>query len=552
MKNTRSQWLLITLMGLTVCFFCPSVQYPFINFDDNVYLYNNALVKNFNLDSLKQMFLSEHTSLFSPMVILSFAFEYPLWGDTAGGYRAVNIAFHVINVVLVFFLVLRLFDNRIKAGMVGLLFALHPLRIESVVWVTERKDVLFAFFLLAAFHLYIRYLCSGRRKYHLLALLFVSMAMLAKVSAFIALPLLFLIDWQMGKKVDKASILEKIPFLLVIGLLTMTGLGVLAGSSESPSIGIWDNLANLIWIVPFMVIRFVWPFDLAIRYPFLVSEWMPALWICLMLVLLYFALSGWASKWNRQWIWGGCFFLVGLIPVTGVMWRGFPIADRYSYLPSIGLALMLVEALSGIWTRAKNKKMLFVWVGLPLLAWMSVIVFAFWTYLAVWKNSLSLWTHVIETYPASNVSYGNRAIAWTDRGENEKALADFTRSIELFPNLVTGYWNRGLLYEKMGDYDRADQDLFAAVLADFHWYFPKLIRLTLERKLQNGLERVTTIGNELGRYRQDDAYHYLMALLFYKNENWEKAKTHIDKALVLQPDVKLYRDLEIDIVGQKK
>lgn len=552
MKNTRSQWLLIGLIGLTVFFYCPSVQYPFINFDDNVYLYNNSLVKNFNLDSIKQMFLSEHTSLYSPMVILSFAVEYPLWGDTAGGYRAVNIVFHVINVVLVFFLVLRLFDNRIKAGMVGLLFALHPLRIESVVWVTERKDVLFAFFLLAAFHLYIRYLRSGRTKYYLLALLFVSMAMLAKVSAFMALPLLFLIDWQMGKKVDKASILEKIPFLLVIGLLAMTGLGVLAGSSESPSIGIWDNLANLIWIVPFMVIRFIWPFDLAIRYPFLASDWMPALWICVILVLLYFAFSGWASRWHRQWIWGGCFFLVGLIPVAGVMWRGFPIADRYSYLPSIGLSLMLVEALSGIWARAKNKKMLHILVGLPVLVWMSVIVFAFWTYLAVWKNSLSLWTHVIETYPASNVSYGNRAIAWTEMGENEKALADFTRSIELFPNLVTGYWNRGLLYEKMGDYGRADQDLFTAVLADFHWYFPKLIRLTLERKLHNGFERVTTLGTELGRYRQDDAYHYLMALLFYKHEKWDKAKTHIDKALLLQPDVKLYRDLENIVVGQKK
>lgn len=175
-------WPGFLLVVLFFLLFSPSLPYSFINFDDNVYLYENPLVTDFNLSKIKDIFSSEHTSLFSPLVVLSYALEYQVWGPNPLYFRLINFLLHAGSILLLYSLCLQMFGGRSRAFWVSLLFALHLLRIESLVWVTERKDALFVFFVLLTLHLYLKYLRGKDNSAYILALFTLSIAMLANAS----------------------------------------------------------------------------------------------------------------------------------------------------------------------------------------------------------------------------------------------------------------------------------------------------------------------------------------------------------------------------------
>lgn len=534
-------WLpLVGILLISAVLYAPSLKFPFINFDDDVYVYNNPLIRDLNPEAIREIFISRHTWLFSPLVIFSYALEYQLWGNNPTGFRAVNLLLHGINIILIYLLLFRIFGSILRSALVSLIFAVHPLRIESVVWITERKDVLFTFLLLLALHFYLSYLRSGNRRGYLASLLFTSLAMLAKVSAFIALPLLFLLDWVERKPVTLTGLFRKAPFFLVILLLTLTGMGVLNRGNEAVSLGLVNTLVSGVWLVSFMVLRFFWPLDLAIRYPEMMTDILPDIWICLLLILIFFFMSGFLSRWNHVWRWGAAWFLIGLLPAVGVMWRGYPIADRYSYLPSVGLALIFIEMVYAIWYRIKGRYGRYLLVGLPLAAFSTFIVYAFITYLPIWSDSLSIWNNVIHRYPRAVIAYGNRAVCWLGRAEYDKALADYNIAIHFKPTLVTARWNRALLLEKKGDIKGADSDFLKVLVLDASSYFPKLVNLADQGLLEGRYERALGYGEVLGQYRQDDFYHYMMAILHTRLERWAEAVHHIEAALQIHPDVSVY------------
>lgn len=513
--------------------FSPSLFYPFINFDDDVYLYNNPLVTDFRFDRLGEVFSSDHTALFSPLVIFSYALEYRLWGLNPAGYRLVNFLLHCGSILLLYFLCLDLFGGHRRSFVVACLFALHPLRIESLVWVTERKDVLFVFLVLLTLTLYLRYLRRKDSRFYLGALTALSLAMLAKVSAFVTLPLLLLLDWWEGRKFDRRMVLDKIPLALVVLLLGLTGVGFLVTAKYGIEQGAARMALNALGIPLFLVSRFFWPFKLSIRYPLQIEALLQPLWLYLLLTALFFCLSGWLARWSRRWLWGLSAFLIACIPVLGALWRMFPMADRYSYLPSIGLGLMVYEALfserletviPGFAGKAVK------WAGMVSMS--GVMVYGALVYLPVWRGNMSLWTHVLSLDPKSEVAYNNRALVFMEEGRYREAVADLDRAIRYYPDYSEAFWNRGICFNRLNCFQDADRDLFQAAFRE-PARFESLLQAVQNGEMRNGYQRLAAIGEELSRQgaRNDLAFLYHMARINAELGRWTTAERYIESAL---------------------
>ncbi|MBU4267834.1 MAG: glycosyltransferase family 39 protein, partial [Acidobacteria bacterium] len=334
------------LLCLVICFivaaaFFPSLSNGFTNFDDTAYLTANPLVRSLAPANIKQIFTTTrpHT-LFSPLVTLTFALEYKLWELDPRGYHAVNLFLHILNALLVFFLIRNVSRSPATAFFTSLLFAIHPLRVESVAWVTERKDLLFTFFFLLALQFYIRYLKKDSGRDYLATLLLFAFAILAKMSALVLPAVLLLMDWKFESRISKKRWLEKIPFAVILLLYAISSWNSVQAFSVQSS-GQYSGglhqviMKNSLWVIPFYLQKTIWPSRLSAHYPTDMRFFMPSLWFSIFYSIILIGGSFLLlKKFRREWLWGWGFFLVSLLPVFGPVWQFFPVANRYSYLPA--------------------------------------------------------------------------------------------------------------------------------------------------------------------------------------------------------------------------
>jgi hypothetical protein len=532
------KFALLAVILLFFLLFSPSLSHSFVNFDDDVYLYNNPLVTQFEWSRFPEIFSTGHTALFSPLVILSFALEHQLWGLSPLGYRLVNLLLHAGSILLLYSLCMQLFGGRARAFFVSLLFAVHPLRIESVVWVTERKDVLFVFFVLVTMRFYLKYLRQKDNRFYLLALASLSLAMLAKVSAFAALPLIILMDWWEGRKWDRRMLLDKLPLLAVVIMLGLTGMGFLTTVKYGINQDLPRMVLNALGIPAFLVTRFFWPFNLAIRYPLLIEDLLQPFWLHVLLALLFFLFTGWICRWSRRWVFSFGFILVAAVPVLGVMWRMYPMADRYSYLPAVGLGLMVWEALTALAERWRAYRLggFFKWGVTAYL--LIVMVWGTMIYLPIWRDSMSLWNYVIAMYPKSELAFNNRALIFKGQGQYQQALSDLDRAISLYPDYVEAFWNRGLCHDQLKQYNDADREFFQAIYREPH-RFELFVGFVKHGLLDKGFERALQIGDELERQgrRADAPFYYHMAYIQTRLRLWDEASRYVQKSLSMEDSI---------------
>jgi hypothetical protein len=221
MKRFTTLILALAVVALTALSFYPVINNGFVNLDDNVLVYENTKIMHLSTDSIRVMFTSFHASLYHPLVLLSYALEYRFAGAAPAVYHATNFSLHLCNVLLVFWLFLLLTEDRLIAFLVALLFGIHPMHVESVAWISERKDVLYAFFFLLSLALYVFRARTGRWKYAVFAFLAFIGAVLSKPMA-ITLPLLLVLFDVMLRLPQKRlrPWLEKLPFFAVAGIFT--------------------------------------------------------------------------------------------------------------------------------------------------------------------------------------------------------------------------------------------------------------------------------------------------------------------------------------------
>ncbi|MDO8446221.1 MAG: tetratricopeptide repeat protein [Deltaproteobacteria bacterium] len=479
-KNLTLPFLIALVTFIT---YLPALNNDFVNWDDPTYVYENPHLQLLNLDFIEWAFSSVYFSNWHPLTMISYALDYSIWGLNPFGYHLTNIFFHACNTFLVFVLVVRLIEcqpnspiplfnkegvrgrypsSLVAASVTALLFGIHPIHVESVAWVSERKDVLCAFFFLLALLVYLRYVSAKTRTsllYSLCLLLF-AMALLSKPMA-VSFPVVLLIldfyplkRFRAGDEKIKRILAEKLPFFLfsLLSSLMTVWAQYLGGSLKPLEIyPLTTRFFVAMWAILFYLSKMLIPLDLAPFYPY--PSQITATHIGAF--ILVSGLIAYCIK-NRLLTAVWSYYIITLIPVIGIVQvAGFAAADRYTYLPSIGpfmLAGIAISLLIEGYSRYK-KAVVAVLAGLTVLTVSMTI-----KQIEVWRDSITLWSHEIKIYPDFYSSYYSRGNAYIKLNRYDEVISDYTKAIELNPKYLDAYNNRGNIYFDLGNYQAALSD----------------------------------------------------------------------------------------------
>ena len=489
-------WFAVLALALgTLALYWPVTGFPFINFDDDEYISDNPVTKaGLTWHGFVWAFNGIHVGNWHPVSWLSHELDCQLFGVNAGGHHLVNVLFHSANSVLLFAFLRALTAANWRSAFVAALFAWHPLHVESVAWVSERKDVLSTFFWLLTIMAYVRYakisdewrvmsdkpaaaaaplITHHSSLYYLLALAGCSLALMSKPMA-VTLPftLLLLDVWPLnrmrnaecGMRNFKKLIGEKIPFfLLAFALCAVTFLVQRSAGAVSPVE--WSSrLGN----VPVAYLRYLgktfWPADLAIVYPY-VYHWPAAAIAGSVLVLLLVALLALMRFGRQPWLAAGWFWFLGtLVPVIGYVQVGAQsMADRYAYIPSIGLFIVLVWGAAELCANRPNGKLLLSIIGGTALI---VCVLATSVQISFWRDSKSLFLHALDVTQNNYVADNALGKAFEKAGDDARALVLYREAVRIEPRYAVSQYNLGLALIGYGLKDEAFEHLVAAAKLD--------------------------------------------------------------------------------------
>ena len=463
--NPKKQILIICVI-LTVATFAVFWQlnhYDFINFDDDIYVTANSHVQSgITIGGVGWAFSTLHAEFWHPLTWISLMFDNQIYGLNAGGYHLTNVILHILSTLLLFRLFHRMTGAIWKSAFVAAFFALHPLHVESVSWIAERKDVLSAFFWMLTLCFYVYYTEKPAIGRYLLVLCFFVCGLMSK-SMVVTLPVvMILLDYWPLKRFelhkDNAilwQIKEKAPFFIlsaVFSVVTIFAQRVLFVSTFPLS----ARIANApVSFVAYLEKTF-WPHDLAVFYPF--SDQLP-LWqvfgsTLLIILISIFVIMAWKCLPYLfvGWLW----YSLTLLPVIGIIRStAHSMHDNYTYLPSIGLAVMLAW---GIPPLIKNEDIRRKNLFLATIIIFTVMSFLTWKQCGCWKNSIELWNHALQVTKDNYMAYNGRGVAYGELGQYQQAFEDFKQSIRLKPDYSYAYYNRGTNYTKLGQYQQAVDD----------------------------------------------------------------------------------------------
>ena len=397
-------WLLLILLITGVVFY-PMLDNGFTNWDDEFYVLNNALLPG---PDWQGIFSQSVVGNYHPLTIISLALNYKISGLEASSYLQFNLLLHLFNVVLVFYFIYLVSGKKLFAAIfTALVFGIHPMHVESVAWISERKDVLYSVFFLPALIQYWQYLVTDKKKHFWLCFLFFLLSLLSKPAAVILPVVLLLLDYWKGRPLKANLLVEKIPFFLfaflfgVITLMIQSPTAV-AGLDVYP---LWARMFFAPYVVMIYFFRFFIPYPLSAFHPFPSADNLGMLVYISPIVMLGLFGLVWYLRKNRAVVFGFLFFVINLLLVLQVISIGLTIvSERYTYIPYIGLAFMVGMLLSNS-DKASIKTIQWIVTGAV------VIVFGYTSYqrVSVWKNSGALWSDVIKHYPDAPYARTNRA-----------------------------------------------------------------------------------------------------------------------------------------------
>ncbi len=464
----RVAWICMVLFAGTLLVFGRSIGNGFVNYDDPDYVTKNVHVQEgLGWDGVQWAFSSGGASnLWHPLTWVSLMTDWTLFGADPRGHHAVSLGWHALNAVLVFLLLRRLTGSLWPSALCAALFAWHPLRVESVAWVSERKDVLSGFFGLSALWAYANYALAMpdnralARRYYWLAFGAYALGLMCK-PMIVTLPGVFLLldFWplsrgfapqaQLARPEKPACIwLEKLPFVALAAFTSVVTYVVQRnGGAVSQALGLDIRLETAAIAVPRYLWKLVCPFDLSVLYPH-PGHWPP--WAVLGSVALVggVTIAGWLQRRRRPWIiMGWLWFLGMLIPVSGIVQSGIQsMGDRYSYLPMLGIQIAAIWSMRELMT-SRGARELGAIAAIVILVGLAVRT---WDQIGVWKDSFTLFDHAIAVTDANYMAYNNRGAFFEDQGRIREAEADFRRALEFKPDFDDANANVGHLLDKQG------------------------------------------------------------------------------------------------------
>lgn len=475
-----------------------------IGWDDGEYI-TNPIISGDGPIRTAEIFSSFHLGMYQPVAIVSFALNYKISGDTAWPYILTNLLLHLLNILLVFRLAKRWMKSYVPATVVALLFAIHPMHVEAVAWISTRSSGLYSFFFLLGLLVWDKYLEEGfRSKYYLLALLFTLLALFSKSMAATFPLILFLMDYLKGREFKLRLIIEKLPFLALSVIFGIVAIKAAASFGHltvlEQDFSLVQRFFLIVYGIAFYLIKLLLPTNLSAIYAFpeLTNGGLPNYVYSAAVLPVILAAAIWFSGKNRrEFIFAGLFFLLSISMVLPLFWsRIFITADRYTYIPYIGLFMIVARyfnMLTESWkTIDKSNRRMLIAASVLIVALLNIATIK---RIQTWETTPTLLTDVIEKKRSdADMAHGyfylanyydgadnaeeaikyydlslsrnsryllalnNRGILKGKAGNPIAAIRDFEDAISIKPDYAEAFYNRGVALYQTGDQNRACED----------------------------------------------------------------------------------------------
>ncbi len=543
---SRKNKILVVYLALALIAFIVYGQvytFHFVNVDDNIYVTQNQhLQSGLTAAGIGWALTTTYAEFWHPLTWLSLMADHQLYGLQAGGYHVTNLILHLLSTLLLFWLFHRMTGAVWRSAFVAAFFALHPLHVESVAWVSERKDVLSAFFWMLTLCFYVYYTEKPAIKRYLLILVSFVLALLSKPMVITLPVIMILLDyWPLGRfESQKGNLFlwqlkEKLPFfVLSIVFSIITILAQYKTGGRDLQFSLFSRISNA--FVSFMIYleKTFWPHNLAVFYPFSVeTSTMQVIFAALLMVTITAVTIASIKRFPALFT-GWAWFCVTIALVIGIVPIGdFAMADRYHYLPSIGIAMMLAWGMPYLIKNGQRRKNILLPAGIMILA---VMAFFSWRQCGYWENNHKLLNHALKVTRNNYLAHINLGSALLTEGKMQEAIYHYNRANQIMPNNIMVYNNRGKAYAGLGRYESAVQD------------FGEAIRLKPDHA--DSYYNRGIIYHQLGRYQlavQDFTENIRLqpdnALAYFNRGNayinlglHQQAIDDFSKAILLKPD----------------
>jgi tetratricopeptide (TPR) repeat protein len=445
-------------------------NFDFVNYDDQLYVYENThVLKGLTGDSIIWAFTACQKGYWQPLTWLSLIINCQLFGSHPGGFHLVNVFLHLANTLLLFWVLKKMTSSLWSSAFVAALFAIHPMHVESVTWISERKDVLSTLFWLLTMWAYVRYARSvavpatAKRVNYILALIFFALGLMSK-PMLVTLPfILLLLDyWPLNRIHNPQSkirnlLLEKIPFFILAAISSVvTFLTQKVGTItyDTETIALSDRAGNAFLSYARYIGKLFVPRNLAVSYPFDAGGfvfWQVAMSIVLLIVISIFVIR---FRRNHKYLAVGWFWFIGmLVPVIGLVkftWSSY--SDRFTYIPYIGLFIMLAWGLPDFLSKWPHRK-----IVLSIAAPITLIALGTGAFrqVSVWKDSITLYSHAIEVTHNNALVHNYLGMSYLNLKRYQDAIESLKQAIAIDRNCTDAYYNLGVAFDKVGRWEES-------------------------------------------------------------------------------------------------
>lgn len=549
-------FICMLLVLITLVVFRQALSYQFIDYDDNEYVTENPNVQTeLSVDSLKWAFTTGYDSMWQPITWISYIADWEVYGLDPYGYHLTNLLLHLLNVLLLFWILKGITGSLWRSAFVAALFAVHPLRIESVVWIAERKDVLSTFFFLLTIASYVRYARKPVIGRYLPVMALYALGLMSK-PMLVTLPfaLLLLDYWPLGRfaPIDKdrafvrnwlSLLKEKLPLLLLAVISSAITYYVQQKGGALESIGhisLGARSSNAIMAYAGYLGKMLWPAKLAVLYPHPLNS-LP-LWKIAGSGLLLIAATLASIRVAKSYpyiLMGWFWYVVTLIPVSGVIQTGVhAMADRFTYIPLIGIFIAIAWAIPDLLQRlirSSQSYKLVCSIGLSTLSALVILVLMICTYKQVqyWEDSETLFQRAVDVTRNNYIMHYNLGRLYDEREEFDKAIEHYQASIKIKHDDIESQNNLGAIFARQGKTDEAIKQ-FKIALKINRRYTRAYYNWGLTMASQQNWDSAIQLFSKAVKYEPDyaEANGNLAAALYFSGrypEAWKQVHICDDK-----------------------